>query len=313
MQEPVQSGELHSIGASVNEELLEAEADVADDAIDSDERVARATTLLGEPTAVFKASPSRVRTKLILGSGLIVYGFAATFGWLVWLGPRNFGHFHVHLILWPAIIGGTLLWHLWRHRGLRVLIYPTGLLRIQRGEIDSFPWDEITALKMKLQPQGEPQFRRDDNGELTEAWIETGAPTFQVWSVWLELTRLDGTSIKLSAVLADFPELAVLVQRKSFPHLWSAVQAKLAIGANVELADKFEFNDRELRQGKVSIRWDEMKYLKLTGKLLSAKKKGNWFKTGMARDTTGLVNLHVLMAYAAEQGVMEETEEGDDE
>ncbi|CAN5124156.1 hypothetical protein BH11PLA2_BH11PLA2_14110 [soil metagenome] len=300
------AGTLHSIGAtSVDDETIEV------DVQDADTNVARAATLLGEPEAVFRASSGRVRAKFALALGLIVYGILANIGWFGF-GPGKFGHFEVHLLFLPPIIGGALLWHLWRHRGLRVLIYPTGLLRLQHKNVDSFPWEDINAIRMKLQPHGEPFILREDDGTIRTAWLATSAPTFQVWNVWLDIARTDGTSGRFTGVLADFPDLAAEVQRRTFPTLWALTQAALDQGIAVEFADGLTATDEGLRHNKLFIRWDEMKYLKLSGKMLNAKKAGSWL-AGISRDATTVLNLHVLFALAAEKGVTEKLEEGDDD
>jgi hypothetical protein len=297
------------------EETLDSETD-ATVPPDADATVAAAAEHLGEPQAIFKASPRRVRIKFLLAFALILYGIAGNIGWFVF-GPATFGHWQIHLLVVPPIIGSGLLWHLWKHRGLRVLIYPTGLLRIQGGEVQSFPWDEIRGIRMKLHPTGDPHLLysgtgEDDRGPLKAAWIETTAPTFQVWNVWLEIIRLDDVAERFTAVLADFPEFVTEVQRRSFPSLWAATQSILESGESVEFADKLTANDAGLTYGKTTILWHEMKYLNLSGKLISVKRKGAWM-TGIARDATTITNLHVLFALGAEKGVIEELDEGDDD
>lgn len=279
------------------------------DVPDADEGVARAATLLGKPEAIYQASPARIRTKLALGSVLLLAGVLANVGWFGF-GPATFGH--LHFLIMPPIIGGGLLWHLWRHRGERVLVYESGLLRLQRDEVDSFPWDDIRAVRMRITPVGEPQFNRDDNGTLTEAWLVTSAPTFQVWNVWIDVARTDGVSTRLTAVLADFPELVATIQRRTFPALWALTQEALALGVPVEFGDNFTATADGIQQKKTFIRWDQMKYLSLAGKLLTIKRRGAWL-AGIACDASTLNNLHVLFALAAENGVMEQVQEGNED
>src|SRR5579872_2207657 len=102
----------------------------------------RAVTELGDPEALFRVSHGRFLAKLALGVLLVIYGVIANYLW--WFeGPGTFGHFEILFLILPPISGCTLLIHMYRNRGLFILIYPTGLLRLRHGEVDSFPWDEV--------------------------------------------------------------------------------------------------------------------------------------------------------------------------
>src|SRR5215467_740593 len=110
----------------------------------SGDHLERAVTELGEPEALFRISSGRFLAKLALGVLLLIYGLVANYLW--WIhpqGPGTFGHFEILFLLVPPVSGASLLLHMYRNRGLYVLVYPTGLLRLRRGEVDSFPWREI--------------------------------------------------------------------------------------------------------------------------------------------------------------------------
>src|SRR4051794_20992359 len=104
----------------------------------AEDTVAQATTLLGEPEALFRANPARLRLKFLLAIALILWGLVAGGLWFG-LGPANAHDFVLHFIVWPPVVAIGLLYHMWRHRGLRVLVYPAGLLRLQGGVAESFP------------------------------------------------------------------------------------------------------------------------------------------------------------------------------
>jgi hypothetical protein len=268
-----------------------------------EDTVAQATTLLGEPEALFRANPRRLRLKFLLAVALILWGITAGILWFG-IGPANAHDFILHFIFWPPAIGGGLLYHMWRHRGLRVLVYPTGLLRLAHGEAESFAWDEIDSVRCKLDVQGQLQIERDDNGKVACAWLETSAPTIQVWNVWIELTRADGVIAKFTAALADFPELVERIQRGTFPHLWVAKQAEMNQGQSVAFGEHIIVTRDEIRSGKFSMRWAEAKTASIAGRIFTVKRKGAWVAS-IAREASAIPNLHVLFGLAAEHGVVE--------
>src|SRR5262249_27565123 len=134
------------------------------------DHLTRSVTELGEPEALFRISRGRYLTKLSLGVLLILFGIVGN----IWLwtrpGPPMFGP-PEHLLLIIPITGGALLLHVYRQRGLCVLIYPTGLLRLRRGEVDSFPWHEIDHIRLKVQRSAAAEIERDDDGQPVSCWL----------------------------------------------------------------------------------------------------------------------------------------------
>src|SRR5262245_47462289 len=114
----------------------------------SDAGVALAVDRLGEPAATYQVSPVLFWGKLALGLTLILFGVVSTILWFT-IGPASVGHWEFHLLFWPTFLGVMLLVHLVRNRGVKVLLFPTGLLHLRPGHIDSFPWEEITHVTLK--------------------------------------------------------------------------------------------------------------------------------------------------------------------
>lgn len=264
-------------------------------AADPDDDVARATRELGEPDALFRVSPRWFRAKLAVGLGLILYGVVANYLWWVH-GPGRGGHIQFELLLLPPIIGGGLLVFMYRNRGLRVLVYPTGVLRLRPGGVESFPWDEVTEVRLKLDPAGEPRFARDDAGRPTACWLPAKVPTFQVWNAWVEVERADGTEARFSPALADYPALAEHIQRGTFVVLWPKVLAKLARGGEVEFGD-LSVGPAGLRAGKQTLRWADVADVTVSQKTLSVKRSGGWLPW-FAKEVTAVPNPHLLLALA---------------
>jgi hypothetical protein len=285
--------------------------DADDEADDARDDLSRATTELGEPDALFQVSPGRHRAKLVAAVGLIVFGVVANYLWWVH-GPGRFGGFEVKLLVVPIIIGVGLVAHMWRNRGLSVLLYPTGVLRIQRGEVESFPWAEVGEVRLKGDGAGPFQLARGDDGRVTDCWLPVSAPTFQVWGAWLMVKRADGTEAKLSSALADYPELAERVQQGTFALLWPKAFADLKSGKAVEFGNLIA-EPGGLRAGKLFLAWADMKEMTVANKNLTVKRKGGWLPWA-TREVSTLSNPHVLFAlYAEMTDTPAATEDDEDE
>ena len=133
----------------------------------------RATAELGDPDALFQVGRGRFLAKLAVGLLLLLFGVVGNYLWWVH-GPATFGHFEILFLLGVPLTGVALLWHMYRNRGLFVLVYPTGLLRLRRGEVDSFPWAEVDHVRLKVQRVGEARTEYDAAGGPVACWLPTG-------------------------------------------------------------------------------------------------------------------------------------------
>jgi hypothetical protein len=267
---------------------------------DADDDLTRATHELGDPDALFQVSAARHRLKLFTAVGLLVFGLVANYLWWVH-GPGRKGFFEVKLLIVPVVIGAGLLVHMWRNRGLSVLVYPTGVLRLRRGEVESFPWADVAEVRVKGDAADHPQVRWAADGHVTAGWVPMAAPTFQVWGTWLQVKRTDDADAKFSSALADFPDLAERVQRGTFALLWPKALAELSAGRPVAFGD-LTAEPGGLRKGKHFLAWADVKEMAVSQKHLSIKRKGGWLPW-QTLDLASVANPHVLFAvYAVMQG-----------
>lgn len=269
-----------------------ADADLIDPPEDA---VSRATRELGEPDALFTVSPAWFRAKLAVGLGLIGYGLIANYLWFAH-GPGKVGHVQFELLILPPIIGAGLLWFMYRNRGLRVMVYPTGLLRLRPDEAESYPWAEVTAVKLKGDPDGGPVFVRDPDGRPTACWLPLKVPTFQVWNSYVGVERADGGDAHFSPALADYPGLVERIQRGAFAVQWPAALKTLAAGGEVKFGDLAVFPGG-LRANDQTVKWAEVKEVGLSGKSLVVKRHGGWLPW-FAKELTAVPNAHLLFALA---------------
>jgi hypothetical protein len=262
-----------------------------------DEHLMRSMTELGDPEALFRVSRGRFVAKLAVGILLLVYGVAANYFWWVH-GPATFGHFEILLLIVLPLTGAGLLWHMYRQRGLFVLVYSTGLLRLRRGEVDSFPWREIDHVRLKVQRVGGVTIDRSRDGAPIASWLPADVPTFQLWNAGLSVAREDGIEAHFGPALSDYEQLAEEVQKRSFAFLWPLVWDRFLSGASVA------FGDLELSRGGIRhmgkfLRWADVKELAIAQGKLSIKQGGKWLPWALI-DIQSVPNPHVLFALATE-------------
>ena len=251
----------------------------------------RAREELGDPEALYQVSPAWFRAKLALGLLLVVVGVAGV-GLLVVFGLRLF---HA---LWPLLVGGGLIVNLYRQRGLYVLIYPSGTLRLQRGEVESFRWDGAAEVRMKTQRVATVVLVRAPDGEQVGCWLPAEVPELQVWNAGLTVVRADGTTAHFSPVLADYAALAEEVQRRSFPALWADAVRRFRDGRMLAFG-KLEVSLFGLHHAGQVLPWPEVEKLSIAQGQLAVGQKRKWLPWATVKPAADVPNPHVLFALAA--------------
>lgn len=254
----------------------------------ADPDAARAAAELGEPLAAFTAAAGWLKAKYAAAVGLILFGAAANYFWWVH-GPGRAGNFEVHLLVVPIIVGVGLLFHLVRNRGLVVLIFETGILRVRRGEVEAFPWAEISDVRLKADAA---TFRRDADA----AWFEVAAPAVQVWNGWVEITGADGRAAKFSAVLGNYAELAEMVLRGTFAAQYLAAAETVAAGGTARFGE-FGLAKTGISNGKLSLPWAQVGEVAVSQKSLAVKRPKAWLPWGL-RPLPDVPFPHVFAALA---------------
>lgn len=256
----------------------------------------RATAELGDPESLFRISRARFHTKLWVGLTLILGGIVVCYLW--WLVGPGFEIVFAKLLLVIPFSGFALLWHMYRNRGLFVLVYPTGLLRLRRGEVDSFPWTDIEFIRIKVQQAGEPRTEWDANNSPTALWWPTEVPNFQLWKVWLTVVRTDGVEAHFGPVLSDYEQLTEIVQRRTFAVHWPRIRDRFRAGETIAF-DDFEVAPAGLRYQKKLLRWRDLKEIVVAQGRFSVKQSGKWLPWALV-DMGGVPNPHLLFALVEE-------------
>ena len=262
-----------------------------------DDHLSRAQNELGEPEALFQISRSRFYTKLWAGVGLIVGSLAV----VLIMFAAGFGFDFIILakiLLTPMAIGVTILVTMYRQRGLMVLVYPTGLLRLKRGAVDSFPWDEIAEIRLKIQRLDAPKITYDGEGDPTGCVLPCEVPNFQMWKAGLTVERADGIEAHISPALADYDRLSELVQRRTFPRAWAQARDLMLAREAVEFGD-LVVTPGGLRHAGKRLSWSEFADMTISQGRLSIKKTGRWLPWAVV-DAGKIPNPHVLFALVGE-------------
>lgn len=261
------------------------------------DHVTRSVLELGDPDALYRVRPGRFFAKLALGVSLLLFGVIGNYIW--WMhGPATFGHLELFVLIILPLMGATLLWHMYRNRGLNVLVYPSGLLRLLRGEVDSFPWHDIATVHIKTQNAGEPVLERNEQGELVACWLPAEAPMFQIWNAGVIVTRSDGVDVHLGPALSDYNELAADVQRRSFAVQWPAAWSKFQEGIPL-LFDDLMVSSAGITFEKNFITWRQLGDVGVSQGKLSIKQSGKWLPWRL-RDISAVANPHLLMGLLIE-------------
>lgn len=239
----------------------------------SDAGVALAVGRLGEPSATFAVNPVKFWGKLALGLTLILFGILVAILWFT-VGPATIGHWEFHLLFWPPFLGVMLLVHLIRNRGVKVLLFPTGLLHLRPGSVESFPWDDIARVHLKA-GAGSAVFVKDGDGNLLSSWIVVPTTVIQVWNSWVQVTRTDGAAAKFTTILAEFPDLSREIQTETFARHWPTYRDGFLAGDPVQFG-VLAASAEGLTLGKKKLAWADVKKITPSQKLLSIEKKGGW-------------------------------------
>jgi hypothetical protein len=265
--------------------------------LSGDDHLERAVTELGEPEALFRISRGRFLAKLATGVALVLYGLVANYLWWVF-GPATFGSFEVLFLIVPPLSGVSLLLHMYRHRGLVVLIYPSGLLRLRRGEVDSFPWRDVAAVRLKVQRAEAARFTRDPDGAPTACWLPADVPTIKLGEAGLSVVRADGIEGQFGPALGRYDVLAEVVQKRTFAALWAGVRDRFRGGARIPFGE-LEADRGGLRHNGKRLRWRVLKELVVAQGKLSLKQTGKWLPWALV-DMDSVPNPHLLFALADE-------------
>ncbi len=271
---------------------------------------------LGEPEAVYQLHFRRLLW-IALGTGALLLG-AFVLGALTRLGIVQGGVAAVLgnilakfilVLLVGGIVGLVGLVRAGLKGKLTVLIFPSGLAQLCGGKLLSFPWSEITTVRLvglKRPLDVIPHDPQEPPQPVYVAFDETDSKLGS--GHWLELVRIDQTQVKFGAILDGFPDLVRNVQQRTFPHMWERLQEQwqqggvVPWGPLVVTAAGIWHNDELLPWAEFGGCSLSRAYLKLLRRPHNQQNKGKadvWLKI----ESDELPNLHVMLAWLAHRQV----------
>jgi hypothetical protein len=260
---------------------------------EEDNYLERSLVELGPPLAEFSVSPWRFWTRLSIGIILLIYGVVSNYYWWV-VGPQKFNHFSFLLLFGPPGMGFSLLWLVITNRGLNILVYSIGLLRVQRNQVESFPWHEIERIYIKAD-SGEVVAIYDEQGQLQNCWIEVAVPHFQIWNASITLERTDEQKLKLAPTLANYGALATTVQQQTFSRQWPQLWERFSSG-EVLVFGVVGVSLQGITHAGNLLLWSEPATLSISSKQIVLKREGKWSAWAKI-DLESTPNAHLLVAF----------------
>jgi hypothetical protein len=216
---------------------------------------------LGPPLGEFRVSEGRFLRHLLLVPLLLLGGLVlVALPLLVFFFARGPGGdpalFKLLVLGCFLMIGAVvLIVRAWRNRGLCVLVYREGLVRLHREKANAFFWDEVeTVLARKNK----------------EAWSKAAAGSLVV-TVW----RRNGEQYQFDDTLPDLKRLAELIRTQTLQHLLPRALDALQAGNEVAFG-KLRVGPAGLGRERDSLPWEQVKEIKIDDDKVTISKKGNW-------------------------------------
>lgn len=254
--------------------------------------LAAAVLDLGQPLSLHRTSPSSNWRRGGWGTLILLIGIVLNVWYWGFLEERK-------LVLMLAVsgipLGGiTLLLALLRDRGIWVMCYPSGLLRWQRGEVLSLPWEQISGLSLHgLTRSGAFAGSADDKGRPISGWIPLDPVANRLLGPVVRLYRDDGEIADIPASLTEFASLSRHIQEEIFRRQWPAICREFAAGTRLRFG-LFTARRDALYFGGSPLRWGLAEDAMIAGGQLQIRAVGLW-KPWADAPLDRVLNPHLLL------------------
>jgi hypothetical protein len=225
---------------------------------------------LGPPVAVFTVGGRALFLALVAGPLLFLAGLG-----VIVLSVLYLRHFSGKLLFLggvAATAGVMMVVRAFRSRGLQVLVFPEGLLRLHRDAANAFLWEEIDFVRQR---------------KIDGVWARLTKGALVV-----EVRRTDGTVVQFDDSLAHLKKLRNLLHQESLPVLLPRALNSLEGGGTLRFGE-LRVSREGLRKGAAALPWSGVGEVRTddgTLRILQKGKRWSWFSA----PTADLPNLHVL-------------------
>jgi hypothetical protein len=262
------------------EEVTEREG-VMDEALPPE--VADELARLGEPTDEFRAGAGQLMLSTLAGVIALLLAGATLVGLIVLLAmPRAKGGSGIAVVklagvaLFLVATGVGLLRRARSNRGLRVLVFPGALARVQGEQVEVLRWEDVNAVRRVVNVKSEG--------------VTVRTP------VQLLLVGRGGREMSFNEGLAGLRELRQLVEqhtlRYMLPPAVEALEAGEAVGFGAVSVSK-----DGLHHGLETLAWDEFDGID-AGQGLVTVKRAESRRAFCRVEVSDVPNVHVLTALA---------------
>jgi len=232
---------------------------------------------LGAPLSVHRTSPAQAFRRLVYGFAMIGLGAIVNYlWWFAWGGPILIDKFSLLFLFGIPIYGVALIYRSFADRGLWVMVYPTGVLRWQRGTIVSFAWPEIANVTFhRVQADGGLKRLTDSEGELIGAWLPIENHGSRFFGSHVALEREDGVEGVFPSSLEDYGVLAFHIQTRTFTEQYPRMLEAFQAGQRI-LFGELAIDAMGLHVGRSTLLWSDFGGATIAQAKLVIARSGKW-------------------------------------
>jgi hypothetical protein len=232
---------------------------------------------LGKPLAEFAVTGGRFLRSLILAPILFLLGWAVIVGMAFVAAQKLRGSIGKLFVVGIVMVVGAVVMVIraLRNRGLRVLIFPEGLVRFQGEQTKTFFWDQVVSV-----------CRHN-----TKSNWHHGALGSLVYAVELA----SGETLRFDDYLPDLKRLGEMIEQRTLPYLLPLAQAALDAGETVAFGS-VRVNQEGITHKKQTLPWNQVKSIEIAD-ALKIKRHNKW-AAWCTLPTAEVQNSHVLRAIA---------------
>jgi hypothetical protein len=243
---------------------------------DWSEDILEKLALLGEPTAEFAVRGRRLFRNLVLAPLLILAGVGID---VLVFSIGHGGHLAKLVVLgiFLIIMGIMLVVRALRNRGLRVLLFPEGIVRVLRGEVETLFWDEIDQV---IQTKNDHSWARAWQGPL------------------VFIVQRKDRAVHFDDALPRLKELGAILHRETLPQLLARARAECQAGRSLQFG-KLRLSRLGITQDNDTLAWEDIQTIKLEEDEVTFQKKDKW-STWFRGTVSDIPNFHVFRVLVPE-------------
>lgn len=255
--------------------------------------LAAAVLDLGAPLSLHRTSPTSNWRRGGWGTMILLVGLLLNIWYWGFVEERKLAL--MLAVCGIPLMGLTLLLALLRDRGIWVICYPSGLLRWQRGEIMSLPWEQVNGITLHgLTRSGKFAGTADENGFPLTGWIPVDPVANRMLGPVLRVYRDDGEYADFPASLTEFASLSRHIQEEIFRMHWQMVCREFVAGSRIRFG-MFSARRNGLFFDGSPLRWELAEDAMIAGGQLQFRAVGLW-KPWADAPLDRVLNPHILLA-----------------